>query len=167
MYSWTFFAVLYVTSRNTDTRFFRADDFYENVKSICGKTPFTTITEAEPIGPKGMLDMLVICPCTSNTLAKLSCGITDTSVTMAAKSHLRVGGKVVIALSSNDALSGSFEAVSKMMNRKNIYFVPLQQDDHYRKPYSLSFIKSMLLSTVEAAYEGKQLQPVFDCPKIK
>ena len=151
-------------ARNTDTRFFASKDFYEKVCEIAQREPLCTITQTEPIGPKGLIDLLIICPCTGNTLSKLSCGITDTAVTMAAKSHLRVGGKTVIALSTNDALGGSFESVAKMMNRKNIFFVPLHQDDHVKKPSSLVFIKPLLIPTVEAAYEGKQLQPVFDKP---
>lgn len=154
-------------ARNTDTRFFNAENFYEKVKEISGNEPITDIVGAEPIGPKHLFDMLLICPCTGNTLAKLAYGITDTPVTMAVKSHLRCGGKVVIALSTNDALSGAFEPLARLMNRKNIFFVPLRQDDCKGKPSSLSFIKPLVLPTLETAYKNEQLQPILEAPDNK
>lgn len=147
-------------SRNTDTRFFKAQDFYEKVTEIAERDVICSIVDAEPIGPKKLVDMMVICPCTGNTLSKLAYGITDTPVTMAVKSHLRSGGKLLIALSTNDALSGSFEAIAKMKNRKNVFFVPMYQDDTETKPSSLTFVKPLFLSALEKAYEGKQLEPM-------
>ena len=153
--------ILSYNARNINTRFFKADDFYNKVKDICEKEAITTIEDAEPIGPKKMVDLLVVCPCTGNKLSKLAYGITDTSVTMAVKSHLRSGGKVLIALSTNDALSGSFESIAKIKNRKNIFFVPMYQDDFDKKPYSLTFVKPLVMAAIDEAYKGKQIQPIF------
>ena len=153
--------IMSYNARNTDTRFFNADDFYNKLKQICEREAICSIVDAEPIGPKKLVDMMVICPCTGNTLSKLAYGITDTPVTMAVKSHLRSGGKLLIALSTNDALSGSFEAIARMKNRKNVFFVPMYQDDTEKKPSSLTFVKPLFMSALEKAYEGKQLEPMF------
>ncbi len=143
-----------------DTRFGKARDIVANIEEITGKRVISTIPDAEPIGPKEMCDVLLIAPCTGNTLAKLTAGITDTSVTMAAKSHLRILRPVVIALSTNDALGANAKNIGYMMNRKNVYFVPLSQDDHKKKPSSLAADFKKIPDTIEAALQGRQLQPV-------
>ena len=146
---------------NTDTRFGKASDIRKRIESMCARPVIHTITEAEPIGPKEMFDMLVIAPCTGNTLAKVASGITDTSVTMAAKSHLRTGRPLVIALATNDAISSNLQNIAKLVSKKNIYFVPLYQDDTEKKPNSLVCDFGELKNTMEAAYEEKQIQPIF------
>ena len=144
----------------TDTRFGAADDFKSRVKEICEKDIISTVKDAEPIGPKKMLDILVIAPCTGNTAAKLANGITDTAVTMAAKAHLRNGRPVVIAIATNDALSGSAKNIGALLNTKNVYFVPFEQDDAQSKPTSLISDFSLIDDTIRAAIEGKQIQPL-------
>lgn len=146
---------------NTDTRFFQKDELIAKIKDLCGVDPITTIPEAEPIGPKGLFDLLVLCPCTGNTLSKLAHGITDTSVTMAVKSHRRGGKSVLIALSTNDALSGSAASLGTVLEKKGFFFVPLHQDDPNGKPSSLQCDFSLVESAIAAALEGKQLQPLF------
>ena len=121
----------------TDTKFGKAEDLKASVRDICGREIISTVVDAEPIGPRALLDVLVICPCTGNTLAKLAHGITDTAVTMAAKAHLRSDGPLVIALASNDALSANLANIGTMLNKKNVYFVPMSQDDPQKKPHSL------------------------------
>ena len=127
---------------------------------LSGHKVVTTIAEAEPLGPAQPMDALLIAPCTGNTLAKLSHGITDTAVTMAAKAHLRNGRPVIIALSTNDGLSGSAENIARLLNRKHFYFVPFRQDDPAKKPRSLQADFSLLEETVRAALQGRQLQPI-------
>ena len=144
----------------TDTRFGAAHDFMREMERICDHRVIATQKEAEPIGPKGLLDLLIIAPCTGNTLAKLAHGITDTAVTMAAKSHLRCGRPVVIAFSTNDGLSASAKNIGELLNRKHYYFVPFGQDDPEKKPASLAADFELIEKTVEAALEGKQLQPL-------
>ena len=142
----------------TDTRFGTAQSHIRRASEICGQDPLFTIAQAEPIGPKKLLDALIVAPCTGNTLAKLSHGIADTSVTMAVKSHLRNGRPVIIAISTNDALSTAAENIGKLLARKNIYFVPFSQDDPQDKPSSMIADFSKIPDTVEAAMAGKQLQ---------
>ena len=144
----------------TDTRFGTAAEFAEKMTEICGQKPWSSIPEVEPIGPQKLLDVLVIAPCTGNTLGKMAAGITDTSATMAAKSHLRNGRPVVVAFSTNDALSGSAENIAALLNRKNYYFVPFGQDDPEGKPTSLQADFTRMGEAAEAALEGRQLQPV-------
>ena len=120
-----------------------------------------SIVEAEPLGPKSPLEALVICPCTGNTLAKMANGITDTAVTMAAKAHLRSDRPLVIALASNDALSANLKNIGQLLTRKNVYFVPMKQDDPKEKPHSLVADFSQLAPTLEAALKGKQYQRLF------
>ncbi len=127
---------------------------------ICGREPLSTIPQAEPIGPKKLLDALVIAPCTGNTLAKLSHGIADTSVTMAAKSHLRNGRPVVIAVSTNDGLGAAAENIGRLLNRKHCFFVPFGQDDPQEKPTSLVADFDRLPQTLALALEHKQIQPL-------
>lgn len=143
-----------------DSRFGLAKEHLARAEAICGRKPIVTIAEAEPIGPKKLLDALVIAPCTGNTLAKLSHGIADTPVTMAAKSHLRNGRPVLIAVSTNDALSGAAENIGKLLARKNYYFVPFGQDDPAGKPNSMVADFSRIAEALQLAAEGKQLQPI-------
>ena len=145
----------------TDTRFGRAADFIWEAEDICGRKVVHTIPGAEPLGPKRMIDALVIAPCTGNTLAKLANGITDTPVTMAAKSCLRIGLPVVLCIATNDALAASAQNIGRLMNTKNVYFVPLRQDDPEQKPNSAVADFEQLIPAVEAALKGRQLQPVF------
>lgn len=145
---------------STDTRFGTARSFIERIETICGKKIIRTIEQAEPIGPQALLDILVIAPCTGNTIAKLASGITDTSVTMAAKAHLRNNRPVLIAVSTNDGLSGNAANIGKLLNRKNIFFVPYYQDDPIKKPASLTADFTILPEAIEAALKGIQLQPV-------
>lgn len=143
-----------------DTRFGNAHDFLREVERICDKRVIATIQAAEPIGPKGLLDVLVIAPCTGNTLAKLAAGVTDSSVTMAAKAHLRNGRPLVIAVSTNDGLAASARNLGELVNRKNVYFVPFRQDDPDKKPSSLVADFGLVPAAIRAALEGRQLQPV-------
>ncbi|WP_322200627.1 dipicolinate synthase subunit B [Acutalibacter intestini] len=158
------YALLPIMSENvytTDTRFGKAADFIRQGEKTTGRKVLHTIVEVEPLGPKGLVDAMVVCPCTGNTLSKLALGITDTPVTMAVKSSLRVGLPVVICLASNDALAASGQNAARLMNTKNVYFVPLRQDDPVKKPFSLVADFSLLKETVAAALAGRQLQPIF------
>ena len=148
------------TAAETDTRFGTAAQHIRRLMEVTGKHVITTVAEAEPLGPKLPMDALLIAPCTGNTLAKLANGVTDSSVTMAAKAHLRNGRPLVIAFSTNDGLSGSAENIGRLLNRKNIYFVPFGQDDPAKKPRSLQADFRLLAETVEAALRGEQLQPI-------
>ena len=144
----------------TDTRFGKAAEFRAQIEDICGRSCITTVAQAEPIGPKKLLDALVICPCTGNTLAKLAHGVTDGPVTMAAKAHLRNGRPLVIAPSTNDGLAASAPNIGALLGRKQVYFVPFGQDDFRGKPTSLVADFSRVADAVEAALRGEQLQPV-------
>ena len=148
------------TAAETDTRFGTAADHIRRLMQLSGKTVVSTIAEAEPLGPALPMDALLIAPCTGNTLGKLAHGITDSAVLMAAKAHLRNGRPLVIALSTNDGLSGSAENIARLLNRKNVWFVPFGQDDPEKKPNSLQADFSLLAETVEAALQGRQLQPL-------
>ena len=155
--------VIPILSQNAatmDTRFFKAQDFTDRVRMICQRELITTIPEAEPIGPKKLLDILVIAPCTGNTLGKLANGITDTPVTMATKSHLRNGRPVLIGVSTNDALGISARSIAMLENAKNIYFVPMRQDDPEKKPSSMVLDFSRIPEAIDAALEGRQLRPL-------
>lgn len=143
-----------------DTRFGNAHDFLREIERICDKRVIATIQAAEPIGPKGLLDVLVIAPCTGNTLAKLTAGVTDSSVTMAAKAHLRNGKPLVVAVSTNDGLAASARNIGELLCRKNVYLVPFRQDDPGGKPTSLVADFTLVPAAVRAALEGRQLQPV-------
>ena len=146
---------------STDTRFSPAERVLQRMRSLTGRAVIHSIVEAEPLGPKCPLDALVICPCTGNTLAKMASGITDTAVTMAAKAHLRSDRPLVIALASNDALSANLKNIGAMLCRKQVYFVPLRQDDPEKKPHSLVADFTLLPATLEAALHGKQYQRLF------
>ena len=148
------------TAASTDTRFGEAAKFKERFQEISGKPIITTMTDAEPAGPKRLFDVIAVAPCTGNTLAKLANAITDTSVTMACKAHLRNGRPVVISVSTNDALSANAKNIGDLLNRKNYYFVPFRQDDPKGKPASLISDLSFLDETIKAALEGRQLQPL-------
>ena len=143
-----------------DTRFGNAHDLMREMMRICDHRVISTIKEAEPIGPQKLLDLLIICPCTGNTLGKLAAGITDTSVTMAAKAHLRNQRPLLIAPSTNDGLTGSAPAIGALLGRKYIYFVPFGQDDPEKKPASLVADFSQVADAAQAALEGRQLQPI-------
>lgn len=149
---------------NTDSRFGMGSDFLKLAKELTGKEPITTIPDAEPIGPKAMLDVLAIAPCTGNTLSKLANGISDTPALMAAKAHLRNNKPVVISLSTNDALGMNLKNIGILLNTKNIYFVPFGQDNYKSKPNSMIAHTGLLANTIELALEGKQLQPVISSP---
>lgn len=146
---------------NTSTRFGTSSDLIKNVEEITGNKVIHTIVDAEPLGPKISLDALIISPCTGNTLAKMARGITDTAVTMAAKAHLRSDRPLVLALCSNDALSANLQNISILLERKNVFFVPMRQDDPNGKPHSLVCEFSLLDSTFKGALERKQIQPLF------
>ncbi|MCI9185867.1 MAG: dipicolinate synthase subunit B [Oscillospiraceae bacterium] len=148
----------------TDTRFGAAHDLMREMERICDCRVITTVKDAEPIGPKKLLDLLIIAPCTGNTLGKLASGVTDTSVTMAAKAHLRNDRPVLIAPSTNDGLAGSAANLGALMGRKNLYFVPFRQDDPEKKPTSLVADFSLVAEAAEWALEGRQFQPVLMGP---
>ena len=159
------FDILPIVSENvkgTDTRFGSAEHFISRLEAISGKHAIASIRDAEPIGPKGLCDIMVISPCTGNTLAKLANGITDTTVTMAAKSHLRCQKPLVIALCTNDALSANLKNIAAMLSRKNVYFLPMIQDDPIGKPHSLVADLERLRDAIEAARLGKQIFPIFE-----
>ena len=145
---------------NTDTRFGRAHDLMREMERICDHRVIATVKAAEPIGPQKLLDLLIIAPCTGNTLGKLAAGITDTSGTMAAKAHLRNERPVLIAPSTNDGLAASAASIGALLPRKYIYFVPFGQDDFEKKPTSLVADFSRVAQAAQAALEGRQLQPL-------
>ena len=147
-------------SSATDTRCGTAQELLEQLEMITGRKPLQGIREVEPIGPKGLLDILVIAPATGNTLAKLAAGITDTTVTMAAKAHLRNGRPVVIAVASNDGLSAGAKNIGELLVRKHYFFVPFGQDSAILKPCSLIADFARIPETVDAALRGEQIQPL-------
>lgn len=144
----------------TDTRFYKADDLKKEVSELCGNEIIHTIKDAEPIGPKALLDLLIIAPCTGNTLGKLALGITDTPVTMAAKAHLRNERPLLIAPSTNDALSASAKNIGLLLNTKNIFFVPFSEDMPKSKHTSCVADFQLIPDAAEAALQGIQLQPI-------
>ncbi len=148
------------TAAATDTRFGTAHDLLCEVERICDRRVVSTIRDAEPLGPKKLLSALAIVPCTGNTLAKLACGVTDSSVTMAAKAHLRNGRPVIIALATNDGLSANARNVGALLARRNVYFVPFRQDDPEGKPFSLMADFTQVSSAIRAALTGRQIQPM-------
>lgn len=147
-------------SAETDSRFGTAAEHLAQMEEICGQKPILAIHQAEPIGPKKLLDLLIVAPCTGNTLAKLAAGITDTTVTMAVKSHLRNGRPVLLAPATNDGLAISLKNMGELFCRKHIYFVPFRQDDPVHKPNSLVADMSLIPDAAQAALEERQLQPV-------
>ena len=154
------FPIMSDNAYRLDTRFGKAEDFVATVETICSRRIIHTIPQAEPIGPQKMFDVLVVAPCTGNTLAKLANSIVDTPVTMAVKSHLRNGRPVVSAVSTNDALSGCAQNIGKLLNKKHFYFVPMRQDNCEKKPASIVADFTRIGPAVDAALEGRQLQPL-------
>lgn len=147
-------------SRTLDSRFGRAEDFIRRAQEMTGAKPMMTIPEAEPIGPGSLLDILVLFPCTGNTIAKLANGITDTPALMAAKAHLRNNKPLLISISTNDALGMNMKNIGLLLNAKNIYFIPFGQDNPKKKPNSMIAHTELLIPALEAALEGKQYQPI-------
>ncbi len=145
---------------STDTRFIKADELKQEVEEICGRKIIHNIPSAEPIGPKNLLDIIVVAPCTGNTISKLALGITDTAVTMSVKAHLRNNKPVVLGIATNDALGATAKNIGLLHNTKNIYFVPYRQDDPYSKNNSLVCDFTKIPDTVEFALKGKQIEPV-------
>jgi len=148
------------TAFSSDTRFGSAETHLQKIRRICQKEPIHTITQAEPIGPRKLLDALIVAPCTGNTLAKIAHGIADSPVTMAVKSHLRNGRPVIISISTNDGLGAAAENIGKLLARKHIYFVPFKQDDPVEKPTSLIAEVDLIPDTLMNALEGRQIQPI-------
>lgn len=146
---------------STDTRFGTAAALIEEVETLCQKKIIHTVVDAEPLGPELPLEALIISPCTGNTLAKIANGITDTAICMATKAHLRSDRPLVISLASNDALSANLRNIATLLSRKQVYFVPMQQDDPEKKPHSLVADFSLLQPTLSAAFEGKQFRKLF------
>lgn len=143
-----------------DSRFGKAEDFIKKAEEITGSKPIMTISGAEPIGPGSLLDILVLFPCTGNTIAKLANGITDTPALMAAKAHLRNNKPLLISVSTNDALGMNMKNIGLLLNAKNIYFIPFGQDNPEKKPNSMVAHTELLIPSLEAALEGRQYQPV-------
>ncbi len=152
--------ILSPAAAGTDTRFGTAAEFRTKLEELCGRPAADSVAAAEPLGTKEALDALLVAPCTGNTLGKLANGVTDTAVTMACKAHLRNGRPLVLAISTNDGLSGSAGSIAALLQRKNVYFVPFRQDDPRQKPFSLQAEFDLLGETVSAALAGRQLQPV-------
>ena len=147
-------------AKSIDSRFGKAEDFIKKAEKITGNPPIMTISDAEPIGPGSLLDILVILPCTGNTIAKLANGITDTPVLMAAKAHLRNNKPLLISVSTNDALGMNMKNIGLLLNAKNIYFIPFGQDNPHKKPNSMIAHTNLLLPSLKEALEGRQYQPV-------
>ncbi|CDA30162.1 dipicolinic acid synthetase B subunit [Clostridium sp. CAG:492] len=152
--------IMSYNSYELDTKFGEAKEIIKMVENITGKKIIHTIQGAEPIGPKQLTDVMLIAPCSGNTIAKLANGIIDTPATMATKSHLRNNNPVVIAISTNDGLAGSAENIGKLLNRNNYYVVPFRQDNPITKPRSLVFDSTYIVKTIEEALDGKQIQPI-------
>ena len=154
------YPILSNASQSIQSRFGKPDTYVIKIKEITGRDPITSIEGAEPIGPKGYLDVLAILPCTGNTAAKLANGITDTPVLMAAKAHMRNNKPLVISISTNDGLGMNLKNIGVLCNSKNIYFVPFGQDNYEKKPNSLVAHTELLIPTLEMALEHKQYQPI-------
>ncbi len=154
------FPIMSFNSYNLDTKFGNAKDFINQLEELTNNKVIHTIQDAEPIGPKKMFDILIIAPCSGNTIAKLANDIINTPVTMAVKSHLRNNRPVVIAISTNNGLSGAAENIGKLLNRKNYYFVPFRQDNPITKPHSIVFDPTYIQKTLEFALDNEQIQPI-------
>lgn len=152
--------IMSFNSYHLDTKFGKAKDMIEEIEEITGRKIIHTIVDAEPIGPKKMTDIMIIAPCSGNTMSKLACDIIDTPATMAAKSHLRNNRPLVIAPSTNNGLSGNAENIGKLLNRKQYYFVPFRQDNPITKPRSIVFDAEYIIKTLEYALEGEQISPI-------
>ncbi|MDR1466953.1 MAG: dipicolinate synthase subunit B [Oscillospiraceae bacterium] len=158
------YEILPIVSKNAssiDTRFGKANDIIDEIEKISGKKILTKLTEVEPIGPKKMADIMLIAPCTGNTLSKICNGISNTAVTLGVKSHLRIGRPLLIALATNDGLGASAQNIGKMLNTKNVYFVPMHQDDPINKPNSLVSYFNLIERSIEFSLCCKQIQPIF------
>ena len=156
----TLIPILSFNAANVDTRFYPSTEVRRIFEEITGRVPLMTLAQVEPIGPKKLLDALVIAPCTGNTLAKLANGIADTPVTLAAKSHLRNGRPLLLAVSSNDALAQNARSVGQLLSMKHVYFVPFAQDDALAKPNSLVARFEWIPEALASALEGRQVQPI-------
>lgn len=154
------------STKDFDTRFYKAKEFIKMLEENTGNNVIDSIVKAEVIGPKNLVDIIVICPCTGNTLAKLANGITDTPVLMAVKSHIRNNKPVVIGVSTNDGLGKSLKNIAELIDTKNMYFVPFRQDDPKVKPKSLVLDYTYVVATIESALDGVQIQPVIAKRKI-
>ena len=152
-------------AKETDSRLGKAKEFLKKAKELTGHDPVTTIVDAESFTPKGILDIVLVAPCTGNTIAKLANAITDSPVLMTVKGHLRNEKPVVLAIATNDALGGNLKNIGLLLNAKNIYFVPFGQDNYNKKPRSMVAHFDLILPTLQAALDGKQLQPIIRAPK--
>lgn len=152
--------IMSYNSYNFDTKFGKAKDFINKIEEITGKKIIHTIQDAEPIGPKRLTDVMVVAPCSGNTMSKLAYDIIDTPAIMAVKSHLRNNLPIVIAPSTNNGLSGNAISIGHLLNRKNYYFVPFRQDNPITKPRSIVFDSEYIIKTIEAALDGEQIQPI-------
>lgn len=159
------YPIMSVNASTISTRFGKSADNLQRLEGICKRKAILTVADAEPIGPKKMLDVLLVMPCTSNTLSKIAGGITDTPVTMAVKSHIRNGLPVILAIATNDALGASAKNIGELLVRKNIYFVPYGQDDFNSKPLSMISHFDLAADTIESALDKKQVQPLVLAPK--
>lgn len=153
--------IVSLVTKTYDTRFFVKDNFLDMLKRETGQNIIDNIVDAEPIGPKNMIDIMIIVPCTGNSVAKLASGITDTAVLMATKGHIRNNKPVVIGISTNDGLGANFKNIGLLYDTKNFYFVPFRQDDYHKKPKSLVLDYSKVIDTVKLALQGEQIQPLF------
>lgn len=156
----TLIPILSETAYSTDTRFGAAADFRAEIEAVCGRPILHTLTDVEPVGPKKLLDLLIVAPCTGNTLGKLANGITDSAVTLAVKAHLRNARPVLLAVSTNDALGASAQNIGRLLTVKNVYFVPMRQDDPQQKPNSVVADFDRLERAAEAALRGEQTEPL-------
>ena len=154
------YPIISFSTKNLDTRFYKKDEYIKMLKQESKNNIIDTIQKAEPVGPKNLVDIILVCPCTGNSLAKLANGITDTPVLMAIKGHIRNNKPVVIGVSTNDGLGASLQNIAKLINSKNMYFVPFRQDDYISKPKSLVLDYNYIVDTVYGALHFKQIQPI-------
>lgn len=154
------YPIISFSTKNLDTRFYKKDEYIKMLQQESKNNIIDTIQKAEPVGPKNLVDIILVCPCTGNSLAKLANGITDTPVLMAIKGHIRNNKPVVIGVSTNDGLGASLQNIAKLINTKNMYFVPFRQDDYISKPKSLVLDYNYIVDTVYGALHFKQIQPI-------
>lgn len=154
------YPIISFSTKNLDTRFYKKEEYIKMLKQESKNNIIDTIQKAEPVGPKNLVDIILVCPCTGNSLAKLANGITDTPVLMAIKGHIRNNKPVVIGVSTNDGLGASLQNIAKLINTKNMYFVPFRQDDYISKPKSLVLDYNYIVDTVYDALHFKQIQPI-------
>ena len=154
------YPIISFSTKNLDTRFYKKDEYIKMLKQESKNNIIDTIQKAEPVGPKNLVDIILVCPCTGNSLAKLANGISDTPVLMAIKGHIRNNKPVVIGVSTNDGLGASLQNIAKLINTKNMYFVPFRQDDYISKPKSLVLDYNYIVDTVYGALHFKQIQPI-------